>query len=59
MEIHYKKSYKNGLYKSWYPSGNILIEAYYTNGLRNGPYKEYFDCLENKIKVETEYIIND
>ncbi len=51
-----KDGSKQGLWKYFYPDGNIKMEAWYSNGMKNGYFKEY-----DKIGklVEINKYIND
>lgn len=47
--INYKNGTFDGEFKSYYPNGNIQIEANYKNGVIDGAYKEYYDNKSIKI----------
>jgi len=49
----------NGLYKSWYPSGNKKIVANYRDDKLDGLYIEYYDDCNSKIKCEKTYFKGD
>ncbi|MFH0893865.1 MAG: toxin-antitoxin system YwqK family antitoxin [Bacteroidota bacterium] len=51
----YKKNKLNGVCKTYYPlSGKINEEISYTDSIKNGPWKQYYEA--GNIKLESQYV---
>lgn len=53
-EEHYLNTIKEGVWKTYYPEGQVAEEVIYRNDLREGPWIQYF--TDGKVKMKAAFI---